>query len=77
MSTACSRPNEETADHGEGEWCEVIRLSTSQRILAWTWKEGGTRLFQLRKWHGIFLSTGWVITEGGTEVGPLLSDLWV
>lgn len=47
MSTACSRSNEETADHGEGEWCEVIRLSTSQRILAWTWKEGGTRLFSV------------------------------
>lgn len=25
-STACSQPNEETADHSEGEWCEMIRL---------------------------------------------------
>ena len=34
MSTACPRPNE-TADHGEGERCEVIRLKAGQRILAW------------------------------------------
>lgn len=33
MSTACSRPNE-TADHGEGEWCEVIRLKASQRFFS-------------------------------------------
>lgn len=33
MSTAGSRPNE-TADHGEGEWCEVIRLKASQRFFS-------------------------------------------
>lgn len=29
MSTACSGPNEETADHSEGEWCETMRLKAS------------------------------------------------
>lgn len=31
MSTACSPPNEETADLSEGEWCEMIRLKAGQR----------------------------------------------
>lgn len=29
MSTACSMPNEESADHSEGEWCETMRLEAS------------------------------------------------
>lgn len=29
MSTACSWPNEETADHSEGEWCETMRQKAS------------------------------------------------
>lgn len=33
MSAACSRPNEEAADHDEGEWCEMIRLKAGQRRL--------------------------------------------
>lgn len=45
MSTACSWPNEETADHSEGEWCETMRLKASQRNVDWTWKEGETTFF--------------------------------
>lgn len=29
MSMACSWPNEESADHSEGEWCETMRLKAS------------------------------------------------
>lgn len=32
MSTACSRPNEETADHGEGEPCKRKAEGWSQEF---------------------------------------------
>lgn len=48
MSTACSQPNE-AADHGEGEWCEVIRVKASRTVLAWMWKEGGTSFILVRE----------------------------
>lgn len=76
MSTACSQPNEEVADHDEGEWCKMIRLKAGQRSLNWSQKEGGTSFFSLlvREVTRCFLSTRWVIC--GRRKGDGASNQW-
>lgn len=79
MSAACSRPDEEAAEHDEGEWCEMIRLKAGQRRLDQSQKGGGTSFFSLlvREVTPCSRVQEWLFAGGGEEMGHLISGLGV